>query len=209
MSFDAISFTIASITKSTIYMNKKKILIVIIVLMAVLGGAALAMRSGTSGSSKLAEIPADWERLEGDGLSFAYPTEFGTSFISPKVWPPLGYILSASGALPCAEGDTQEGAMTYRKIEGNEYCITEASTDTNGVIETQYAYTFKSDEKVVAFILSLRYLACEKMAPERKTACETERTGFKLDEIVNKIASTFTVSKIEEAPENLVAPEGA
>lgn len=187
-----------------------KKLIVIVVLLGALAAVALMMKPSEKGETKNDFVaPADWETLEGDGLTFAYPVDLGSSYIASEIWPPLGYILSTTGPLPCAKGDTQAGAMTYREINGTAYCITETSAEKSGGTEKQYAYAFESRDSIVALIMSIRYLPCAKMEAERKTACETEQKAFNIDPIVDGIASTFKLGTIEEAPDMTVVPVGA
>jgi|GEM_PF-2521994 len=197
-------------------MNKKILLWVVGLIILAGVGLALSRYNGAPEGAPpvVSNVPKDWKVMSGDGLSFAYPAEFDVNYIVPKIWPPQGYILSASGPLPCAAtpaGQTVPAGQSVQKVvNGHTYCVTTVNETATTSIATQYAYVFKSDEKIVALLMSLRFTQCASVStPERKIACEEGRKHFDLDAIVDGIAQTFKVGKLEETPKTMVAPAGS
>ena len=205
----------------------KKLLVWIIILGAIAVGGYMYTQNGgvgqpatpsnaSSTNETVNESTADdsiknWQVLNGDGLSFSYPGELGTTYIGAKIWPPQGYMLGA-GPLTCVAAGTETGASGQTasvKVNGHTYCVTKKSTTTTGTTYTQYAYAFEKEGKIVALITTLRYMQCASYVAPKKGECEAERKAFNFDTIADKIAQSFKFGKIETAPTNIVAPKGS
>lgn len=210
----------------------KKLLIWVVILGALaVGGYAYIQNGGVDGpktdnassTTKTPEVVNEstandaiknWKVSVGDGLSFSYPADLGTSYITPKTWPPAGYLLGPSGAAPmvCTAGGTETGKTgitASRVIGGHTYCVTQKSEGAAGSTYTNYAYAFEKDKQVMALIISLRFVQCANYPAAKKTLCEAERKAFNMDSIADKMAQSFKAGKIEAAPLNPVAPKGS
>ncbi len=198
-------------------MNKKKLLLIVgLVAIAVVVIVFLRPEGGVvtdpNEPPQVVAVPADWETLEGDGLSFAHPVDLGTSFITSEAWPPQALILSAEDGLPCGKADAagqQDGKTVWKEINKIPFCVTQVSTPAGANTRTDYAYVFEKDGSLVALIMSLRYIQCGNFVEPKLSACQGERSDFSLDTLVGQMASTFTLAKIEGAPDTTEVPTGS
>jgi hypothetical protein len=210
-------------------MNKAKWLVLIIGLVVLAGGFMLLrpeskvdVNAPADGESKN-EVPdavsestiddsiKNWKVALGDGLSFSYPAELGTSYIIPKTWPPQAFVLGLNGPVVCANGGAEtapSGLTTQKTVAGHTYCVTSKIEGTGNTAYTNYIYSFEKDKKVLALLITLRFIPCGGYPPEKKIVCETERKNFNIDAVADKMAQSFKISKIEAAPTNMVAPAG-
>jgi hypothetical protein len=153
-----------------------------------------------------------WTKLAGDGITLSYPAELGLSYIATQDWPPQGHLLAATGPMPCGKADTgtgEGGKLVYRVIGGRTYCVAQQSVTEARFVNTKYVYVFEKDGKVLGLSFALRFLNCVNYPADKKALCEAERQSFKLDPIVDRIAQTFVLSKIEPTPTNLKPPAGS
>ncbi len=128
------------------------------------------------------------------GISFRYPADFGTTYISVTDWPPKVALVNAP--FSCTEAGTetaQAGATRKISIGGHEYCVTKESEGAAGSIYTQYAYAGPKEGKTMIFTFSLRFVQCANYDNPKKTECETERGAFDPNPIVDAMFGTATL----------------
>lgn len=126
------------------------------------------------------------------GISFSYPSDFGTQFIRPQDWPPVLNVYNE--VLGCTEaGSTIDGAGKTQKIvvNGNEYCVTEKVEGAAGSTYTQYAFAKTKDNKTEILTFTSKAVQCGNYDDPQKSACETERENFDIYKLVDKIFLTF------------------
>lgn len=126
------------------------------------------------------------------GLSFKYPEQLGTTYISTVDWPPQLQV--ESKAFTCTEAGTETdraGKTEKRLVDSRTYCVTTESEGAAGSIYNQYAYVFAHDNQTAIVTFTLRFPQCANYDDPQRTACEQERTTFDLDSVVDKIAQTL------------------
>lgn len=202
-------------------MKKKLIVLVVGIIILVGGFFLLGSNVGTQkpasdgkpavdNESTLADDTKNWKTSVGDGLTFMYPAEPGTSYIVPKVWPPQAFILGINGPLACAasgSASSTTGMTSSKTINGHTYCVTVKPIGTGNTASTQYAYVFEKDKKIVALIFGLRYIPCTNYPDTKKAVCESERKTFNIDNTADKMAQTFKLGALQ-APSTSTIPKG-
>ncbi len=126
------------------------------------------------------------------GISFSYPSDFGTEFIRPQDWPPVLSVLnSAQSCKETGSEITQEGKTKKIVVNGNEYCVTEKVEGAAGSTYTEYAFAKTKDNKTEILTFSSRATQCGNYDDPQKSRCETERENFDVSKLVDKIFLTF------------------
>lgn len=128
------------------------------------------------------------------GMSFKYPENLGTKYISLVDWPPKIKVLSQ--AFVCTEGgvlSTQVGQVVKKNIGGKDYCVTTQAEGAAGSTFLQYAYAFGFSSKTVVATFTLREVQCANYDDPQKTECENERNTFNIDTVLAEMVSTVQV----------------
>jgi hypothetical protein len=128
-------------------------------------------------------------------VSFQYPEKLPTTYITTADWPPKLQI--TNGPYTCNEAGSENataGQTSKQTINGREYCVTKETQGAAGSIYTQYAYEFASGNKVDILTFSLRFVQCANYDEPKKTECESERTTFDINPIVDRIAQTLVAA---------------
>lgn len=126
------------------------------------------------------------------GIAFFYPEALPTFYIEAVDWPPsiqkldTPYTCTEAGETTARAGRTEE-----RTVNGTVYCITEESEGAAGSIYDQFAYIFEKDGAVYALSFTIRMVQCANFDESQQLACENERTGFNMDDLVDQIVGTI------------------
>ncbi len=144
------------------------------------------------------EIPTSWifetqEVKEGEMVSFRYPKDFDSTYISPVDWPPSLYVLEDSPYFCLEAGSKIEraGRTEEREIGDKMYCITELEEGAAGSIYSSYAYNTVLNNKNIILTFSLRKPQCLNYDEPNKRACQEDQNNLDLDIMVEKIVSTI------------------
>ncbi len=124
-------------------------------------------------------------------VSFKYPADLGTKYISIVDWPPK--IQIQNEVFLCNEAGQETsvaGQTTDQKINGTEYCITKESEGAAGSMYTNYAYATEINNKEFFFTFSLRFVQCANYDEPQQSACETERAAFNIDQTIDQIVKS-------------------
>lgn len=135
-----------------------------------------------------------WLTKVEDDVTFKYPEDLGTNYISAVDWPPEAQVLN--DAFDCVEAgttDSRAGKTERRVVDSREYCVTTVSEGAAGSIYHQYAYVFQKDDSYVALTFTDRQTQCANYDEIQKAECEVERQTFNLDALVDRIAKTLMV----------------
>lgn len=127
-----------------------------------------------------------------NGITFLAPQSLGTEYIHLVEWPPEVELVDE--AFVCKESGSEilpQGQSSQKTIENVEYCVTQESEGAAGSVYTKYTYAFANNEKTVKLSFTLRMVQCANYDEPKKSACETERKNFDVDELSHKIAQTF------------------
>ena len=128
------------------------------------------------------------------GVSFKYPENVGTKYISVVDWPPKIQILNQ--AFTCTEGGalgTQVGQVVKKTIGGKEFCVTTEAEGAAGSTYLQYSFTSGFSNKTVVATFALREVQCANYDDPKKTECMVERSAFNIDVLLAEMVNTVQV----------------
>jgi hypothetical protein len=129
------------------------------------------------------------------GISFQYPDNLGTTFISPVDWPPAATVSDQPYSCTQAGSETAPAGQTVEKtFNGRAYCVTKESQGAAGSIYTQYAYAYAMDSKTAILTFSLRFVQCANYDDPQMTACKNEQASFDIDNLADSIAASLRVT---------------
>ena len=145
-----------------------------------------------------ASVPDAWKIFGNNqkAVTFKYPPDFSTKYISIVDWPPAVQILNQ--AFSCTEGGSEierAGKTEKKTINGHNYCVTMESEGAAGSIYTNYAYAFAAGQRTIIFTFSLRFSQCANYDDPKKTECEAERSVFTPDAVLDKMAQSVTLNQ--------------
>jgi len=137
-------------------------------------------------------IPKGWISETQGEVTFSYPPQLPTTYITALDWPPK--ITTLGTPFSCTEGGDSEAipaGMTRKVVvNGNTYCSTRQLGAAAGSRYTMYAYVFEKGGKVYAATFSTRAPECGNYDESQKAACEAERNSFSIDSLFDQIAGT-------------------
>lgn len=135
----------------------------------------------------------DWAEFSNEEYSFNYPVDIGTSYVHLLDWPPTVQVLNEEfSCLEAGQEIDRAGRTEAVTIKGQEYCRTVVSEGAAGSIYTQYSYAFEQDDNVVILSFSTRVPQCANYDEPQALACEAEKSSVDIDDLANRVASTFT-----------------
>lgn len=127
-------------------------------------------------------------------ISFRYPKELGTKYISTQEWPPK--INASDQSFSCAaatESNIPYETNLQKMINGKTYCLKEDSEGAAGSIYNTYTYSVQSGNKLVSINFALRFVQCGNYPEPQLTECNNERQAFDLDSLIDQIANTIII----------------
>jgi hypothetical protein len=141
-----------------------------------------------------ASVTDSWETKvdAASKVEFKYPKSIEKEYITATDWPPVARI--ASEKFSCLEAGLETGRAGITGlfvVNGNSYCVTKVSEGAAGSTYTQYAYARDVLGKNVILTFTLRFPQCANYNDPKKTECETERTAFNLNGLVDQIFGTM------------------
>ncbi|MEO5927355.1 MAG: hypothetical protein ABIO72_01500 [Patescibacteria group bacterium] len=136
---------------------------------------------------------ASWKTMTSTttGITFKYPEQLSTQYISTVDWPPLiqivdkAFACKAAGSLNARAGITEE-----KTVNGRTYCITRVAEGAAGSTYTQYAYAFAQSGKTVVLTFTLRSVQCGNFDESQKTACEKEQASFDISPTIDAMVQS-------------------
>lgn len=140
------------------------------------------------------QIPFDWKTHTDttSDISFKYPQNFGTTYITQTKWPPKIEIKDqvfvckdTAGAIP-PTGQTQKLTVNKR-----EYCVNIRNQGAAGSMYSEYSYTFPREDKTVLLTFTLRFVQCANYDELHQAECQNERDMFDPHSIVDLIAQSL------------------
>jgi hypothetical protein len=132
-----------------------------------------------------------WLLSDAENVTFKYPAVFSTAYLKPVDWPPVFNLSPLPFA--CAEAGNavdRAGETVLRVVNGHAYCITERDEGAAGTLYAQYAYAFSFHGQTGILTFTTRMPTCENYDDPEKAACQEERRAFKLNLLIDAIAST-------------------
>lgn len=133
-----------------------------------------------------------WKSATSAGVTFKYPEDFGTQYITPVDWPPQVQVIR--GDFLCTDAG-EEGASAgeteTKIIAGHEYCVTHVSKGAAGSIYIEYAYASAQEKRTLYFTFSLRKVECANYSLAQKADCEEEQAKFNIDLIIDRVIGSI------------------
>lgn len=141
--------------------------------------------SGLPANDASLEIPVFFA---GDTPVYNFPKTLPTVYISPSDWPPNVQLIDKQFVCNETGSEVLPAGKTEKKIiNGRTYCVTTESEGAAGSVYNQYTYAFAQNAKTVILTFGLRFVQCANYDEPRKTACETERQTFNVDNFIADI----------------------
>jgi len=140
---------------------------------------------------------ADWKTFSDptQKISFQYPETLNTKYIRTQVWPPK--IMVSNDAFTCNPTPDQKGlpeTTNQKNINEKNYCIDITSEGAAGTIYNTYDYFTETNNKLASISFILAYPECANYPDPQMTECQTERTNFNLDSLIDQIAQSVKTS---------------
>ncbi len=135
-----------------------------------------------------------WKKVvNAQGVTFEYPEQLSTKYISAQEWPPQ--ISVTEGTFTCTdagEESARAGKTEKRIVNGRTYCVTKVTEGAAGSIYGQYSYiTAAGNNKLVNLIFTLRFVQCANYEEPQKSECVRERGTFDIDNVIDRIVGTI------------------
>jgi len=148
------------------------------------------------------EIPNGWKVFTDTktGISFQYPEELSTQYITKVDWPSVISVISQP--FSCTEAGSEvlpAGKTAQQVIDGRTYCVTRESEGAAGSTYTSYTYatsinpnnSSQAGNETIIFTFSFRFVQCANYDDPQKTVCENERIAFNVDNLIGQIVKTL------------------
>ncbi len=137
----------------------------------------------------------NWKTTTENGISFKYPESLDKNYIDAFDWPPKVNVYNEQFACTKAGTETARAGKTELKtVNGREYCVTTLNEGAAGSIYSQYAYAMPRDNKTLILTFTLRYPQCMNYDDPKQTECKAEQSGFRLDDLLDRIAQTISAN---------------
>lgn len=171
-----------------------------LVIVLILGGILFA--TGYFGERTSAPIPTvihpGWKTASDGEITFLYPEDIGTTYITTTDWPPhLQLIGGPSTCTAAGRVNLPAGKTEQVLVNGREYCVTTEGEGAAGSTFLLKAYMFSindspsEEDNTMVFTFGLREVQCVNYDEPKKTECETERATFSIDDLVDEMAQTI------------------
>ncbi|NCB20347.1 MAG: hypothetical protein EOM88_00270 [Clostridia bacterium] len=129
-----------------------------------------------------------------DGITFQYPKEILSEYISEAQWPPKLIIEDRPFICNPSGNEIQQGGQTEQRLVDNRvYCITKESEGVAGSIYTAYTYEFPKDNQTGVITFTLRFVQCQNYDEPKASECESERSAFDIDGTVDRIVQSIKI----------------
>lgn len=127
------------------------------------------------------------------GLSFQYPADLGTAYITPVAWPPKAAVTDGAVVCPPAGKASGQARSEKRQINGREMCVTSSSEGAAGSTYADYAYAFTEGSKTVTLAFTLRFPQCANYDEPERSACTKEQDAITADSIIGPLVSSLII----------------
>lgn len=129
------------------------------------------------------------------GISFSYPEELGSSYVSTADWPPR--FINSYDPIKC-ELDEQTQAMSgstssNQTVNGNTYCIWETEDGAAGSEYSTYQIIYPKDGQYIMMSFTVQYPRCDNYPAEKIADCKKEQADFPLTVAIDAIAQSAKI----------------
>jgi len=131
--------------------------------------------------------------INNEGITFQYPKELLTKYISVAEWPPV--VKKETGTYSCKITSQEVSSMSditsQRLVDDRTYCVNVKHEGAAGSVYSSYTYTTAKNDKLINVSFTLRYPNCNNYDEEQKKSCTSEREAFDIDATVDRIVQTI------------------
>lgn len=134
-----------------------------------------------------------WDHGTSGGMTFSYPADLGTSYISPVDWPPTFTLHPESYACVDAGSEIETAGRSEEiSVGGHVYCRTIETEGAAGSTYRQYAYVAARGSGTAIMTFTLRSVQCGNYDEPNKSACEAEQNSFSVDTLADTMFMTLS-----------------
>lgn len=131
------------------------------------------------------------------GVSFSYPKELLTKYISEVVWPPQVKVEGRPFFCENSGSEIEAAGQTVRRlVDDRTYCVTKKSEGAAGSVYTEYLYSFSKNDLTVNIDFALRFVQCQNYDESQVLECENERESFDVDGVIDRIAQSIDITNL-------------
>jgi len=147
---------------------------------------------------QISQIPSDWLTYidTAQGISFKYPKNLSTTYISTQEWPPK--ITISNEDFSCNETpptSSLPNRVIERTVDNHKtYCVTANSEGAAGSVYNAYTYSTEMDGKLLTGNFILRFTQCSNYPSEQEKLCSGERETFDLDSVIDRILQSVALN---------------
>jgi hypothetical protein len=138
--------------------------------------------------------------INNEGITFQYPKELLTKYISVAEWPPV--VKKETGTYSCKITSQEVSSMSditsQRLVDDRTYCVNVKHEGAAGSVYSSYTYTTAKNDKLINVSFTLRYPNCNNYDEEQKKSCTSEREAFDIDATVDRIVQTIKFDLLQE-----------
>lgn len=133
--------------------------------------------------SQTPPIPSNWKtaKTEGQDMSFQYPPDFNTPYVTAQEWPPK--ITVGTGSPACAGEQTT--------INGHQYCVQVELEGAAGSTYETYTMTGMKDGKLVRLNFVLGEPNCLNYSEPQQSACQDAQKKLSIGSIIDQIVQSL------------------
>ncbi len=139
-----------------------------------------------------------WLTKTDNKISFQYPEELTTKYISAAEWPPV--IRMESGVYSCQvtplEISSVSDITSQGQVDDRTYCVNVKHEGAAGSVYSSYTYTTVKNGKFITVNFSLRYTNCANYDEAKNQECTKEREAFDVDATVDRIVQSIKPASI-------------
>lgn len=137
----------------------------------------------TAADEVKSDLPASFKA---NYISFS---NYGTGIFKVEDYPGLSESRVLNGEIDCDETPLESSLpmrVIKREINGKKYCVAAASEGAAGSVVTTYAYNTVIADHVYLVQFVANYPNCPNYPDKERADCESERTNFNLDLLVDQ-----------------------
>lgn len=139
---------------------------------------------------------AGWKTYNSDGITFQYPEEFSTIYISKVDWPPQVQLINEPySCLNAGTENGRTGKTEIKNINGHTYCVTTLVQGAAGSTYKEFAYAKAFNDQTVIFTFTTREPQCMNYDNPKQSECLSERESFSVDNFIDEVISTLQITR--------------
>lgn len=137
----------------------------------------------------------DWQNRKDpkSDISFKYPTELGSQYVTARDWPPT--VTNVGKSFACAIDESAEAMSGYKaeqtSYSGQPYCVWSRTEGAAGSTYTEYQITTQRDGDYFTFHFVVQTPQCLNYVDSEQSVCQAAQKAFNVLELVAEMAATI------------------